>query len=226
MLNVVLTTKTDCRSADPANRNALIDIAVIRLTRIQFSRTFPRWRQRRGWRHAMSMRRGMGTPDMVTDGTKAPLGPHVWLRRAGLRRRERAAAAGPPWYWPLRRLSLLAGASAMRRARRAAARRRHGAAPVETSFAGTKRRTGAPTGAEDRRRLSGLSGAELDGYEIHMAAQSRSRAEGPGAHGERAQRRLLVRERLRKLPPRVSSTRRLPGRCWRLCAGKGACHSG
>jgi adenosylcobyric acid synthase len=107
------------------NRNALIDIAVIRLPRISNFTDFSALEATPGvavrYVHAA---RELGTPDMVIlPGTKSTISDLLWLRQSGLEAAVKGLAAPAPWYSAsAAAIRCWAGASAMRRARRAAAR--------------------------------------------------------------------------------------------------------
>jgi adenosylcobyric acid synthase len=155
------------------NRDALIDIAVIRLPRISNFTDFSALEATPGvavrYVHAAQE---LGTPDMVIlPGTKSTISDLLWLRQSGLEAAvKRLAADGAVVFGLCGGYQMLGrGISDAVGAEGGGEVGGMGLLPVETEFDNTKRRTLVTGRAlEIGGVLSGLTGAELEGYEIHM----------------------------------------------------------
>jgi len=153
--------------------HTLIDIAVVRLPHLSNFTDFAALEATHGVgvRYVRKLSE-LGAPDMVVlPGTKNTIGDLLWLRQSGLESAiKKQCAAGTPVLGICGGYQMLGNkivdASG---AEGGGAADGLGLLPVDTTFAAEKHRTRVKaTALEVAGPLSALSGAALDGYEIHM----------------------------------------------------------
>ncbi len=171
-LNVDIEEEDSLTERFGANRPAALDIAVIRLPRISNFTDFAALEATNGVsvRYVTSVRE-LGTPDMlVLPGTKNTLSDLLWLRQCGLEAAiKQLAGRGAVVFGVCGGYQMLGervtdgcgvegGGSAAGL----------GLLPITTAFGREKHRTRVAGRVARVAGLAGLSGARVEGYEIHM----------------------------------------------------------
>ncbi len=155
----------------------LIDLAVIRLPRISNFTDFNPFEKMDGvsLRYVTSVSE-LKNPDMIfLPGTKNTMGDLKWLRQNGLEAAiQKAAARGTVIFGVCGGYQMLGESlSDPEGVEEGGSMKGIGLLPMDTVFAGEKTRTRVSGTFENVEGiLAGLSGTELEGYEIHMGISS------------------------------------------------------